>query len=481
MRKSMETEYRPTQKLLGLLSFLVLAALVLNGCVHPAQLSGQTVSANLGLARRGEAATSTSTTPIQSALPLAATTALPLPRQSSKDSVQAPAVKPMTATPAPPGLVPTHEPPPVLPTASGTERQAAGDTRLYLFAFQSPTVSVVDSTSAHALHQIPVTGDQAGVAVAPDGTRLYVVDGPSDGQLRVFDTTTWQIVHQEPIMDRALLLGANPISLSGDGRWLLVEHFNYETERAWLSLFDTQMERFVPFPDGANTLQLNTCQRPVRLVGRPEHSQLYVTCDGLVAALKADTLEVLWQVPAPRGHRIELVLAPDGRRLYGLQPRVATGYGFPDGHDRVTETDLRMFTWETATGRLVQEIRLSDQTPVPTATIGRSDAGYMAMAPDGTRLYVAWENWLWTLAAESLRMTGELPLPASVDGMALSIDGSELYLLPTTAGVHERIGGLWTVDTAALKLVRHASDWPPLVVPFILAAPAPVQAQMAER
>ena len=164
MRKSMVTEYRPTQKLLGLLSFLVLAALVLNGCVHPAQLSGQTVSAKLGMARPHEAATSTSTTPIHSALLQAAATALPLPRQSSKDSVQAPAVKPMTATPAPPGLVPTHEPPPVLPPASDAERQAATGTRLYHFAFQSPSVSAVDQTSGHALHQIPLTGDHAGVA-----------------------------------------------------------------------------------------------------------------------------------------------------------------------------------------------------------------------------------------------------------------------------------------------------------------------------
>lgn len=114
---------------------------------------------------------------------------------------------------------------------------------------------------------------------------------------------------------------------------------------------------------------------------------------------------------------------------------------------------------------------------VPLATIGRGDAGYLAIAPDGERLYVTWEDRLWTLATATLQVVGELELPAPVDGMALSVDGRELYLLPATSGdLRVRGHGLWTVDTTTLKLVHHASDWPqnaPLFAPLFVAAPAP--------
>ncbi len=318
------------------------------------------------------------------------------------------------------------------------------------------------------------------MAVAPDGSRLYLIDGGPSGSLRVFDTSTWQTIHQEPVTDRAQLLGGNPLSLSGDGRWLQVEHYSYRRRQGWTSLFDTRALQFLPRLAGAPAPPLpeqcreETAERSVRLAGRPGHARLYAACHGFVVALQADTLAPLWRAPAPTSSRPAFVLAPDGKLLYGLYPRVAVSYNFPDGHGRVTAGDLLLSVWETATGRLAQEIKLSDQASVPAATFGRGDAGYLGIAPDGGHLYVAWEDQLWRLAAESLRVAGELTLPAPVDGMALSVNGRELYLLPATAGDLQRhIHGLWTVDTTSLKLARHASDWPRLVEPFMFAAPAP--------
>ena len=47
-------------------------------------------------------------------------------------------------------------------------------TRLYLSAFQSFSVTVVDPQSGHALKELQTSGDRAGVAVALDGKHLYV-------------------------------------------------------------------------------------------------------------------------------------------------------------------------------------------------------------------------------------------------------------------------------------------------------------------
>lgn len=82
------------------------------------------------------------------------------------------------------------------PTASAGERQNASNTWLHLTAFQSGNVSVLDPLSGHVLREFPVVGDQAGMAVSPDGTRLYIVDGNGFGydndELRVYDTNGWQ-------------------------------------------------------------------------------------------------------------------------------------------------------------------------------------------------------------------------------------------------------------------------------------------------
>ncbi|MEJ2558520.1 MAG: hypothetical protein P8186_20360 [Anaerolineae bacterium] len=385
---------------------------------------------------------------------------------------------PVTATPVPPGLAPTHNPlqPLSLPTASPVERQRAGETWLYLSTFQSFNVLVVDPLSGHTLHEVPTSGDRAGVGVAPDGTRLYVLDGlPGEEQLRVFDTSTWQVVHQEPVV-RLTRTFINPVAFSGDGRWLLVRHCDDDRNRVWNSLFDTQRLRFMP-DDAWDLPQCPDDILLVGLLGRPGHPHLYTVCNDGVVALDAETLAALWRRPVPGGPHPDLVLGPDGQRLYGLFPQVTMDHS-PDGYQyRVSETDLRLLAWETAGGELVYDIQLSQQVVVPLATIGRGEAGYLAIAPDGGRLYVAWEDRLWALATETLQVVGELQLPAPVDGMVLSLDGGELYLLPATSGdLRLRGHGLWTVSTTTLKLVRRASDWPqnvPLFATLFVAAPAP--------
>jgi hypothetical protein len=380
---------------------------------------------------------------------------------------------PATATPAPDGAAPTGNEVvsiATIPTASAGERENAPATWLYLWTWES-LISIVDPGSGHALHHIPFEGQFPGVAVSPDGGHLYVVDGPPEGRLRVFDTATWAIVHQEPITDRALLMGGNGAALSGDGRWLLVEHYSTEWDQAWISLFDTQTFRFLE----RGTVGTSECERsfrPVQLAGRPGHERLYSQCgDGLIA-LDAATLIPLWRTPAPVSDTPVLALAPDGGRLYGLFPRVTVTYEGGQGH--VSRTGLQVWAWAAPSGHLLVNTRLGDQVTVPTATFGRGDRGYLEITPDGRRLYVAWEDRLWALDPGSLEVTRELSLPAPVDGLAQSADGRELYLLAATSGdLAVREQGLWTVDTDALELTRQATDWPRLSVPLMLAAPAP--------
>ena len=399
------------------------------------------------------------------------------------EATQEPRTAPLAPTASPnPAFTPSSEPwrPSPLPTATASERAAVGDTWVYLTAFQNDFVSVVDPVSGHALHQIPVDACQAGMAVSLDGTRLYVVDGmpASDGQLRVFDTGTWDVLHVEPVPDRSRLLGGNPISLSPDGRWLIVGFFNYDRRVGWERVFDTQGLRFLP--DGA--WPLGDCGNTVQLVGQPEDNGVYVQCHDFIAALSSDALSPRWRAPSPNhsnrdrfgwtvvGHSA-LAVSPDGGRLYGLYPleeRIHSGSRTP-----VIRTDLGIISWDTKDGRKMRDVLMSEQASVPVGSSSGGDEAVLVFSRDGKRLFALWHDMMWTLDPMTLEVEDVLKLPSPVLGAALSIDGSELYLLPNATGhLVRRPSGVLTVDVTKMEVIRQATDWPRLRRPFFYAAPA---------
>ncbi len=168
-----------------------------------------------------------------------------------------------------------------------------------------------------------------------------------------------------------------------------------------------------------------------------------------------------------QNQNVSVIDPPSGHALHGVYPMGSTGCF------ESLANDLALYVWETATGHLVKQVQLSDQVSVPSETCGRGGRVYFTISPDGTDLFLAWEDRLWEISSKSLRVTVEFKLPSAVDGIALSLDGREFYLLPSTMGdltVLER--GMWIVDTTGLSTVRHASDWPQLMEPFMFSAPA---------
>lgn len=358
-----------------------------------------------------------------------------------------------------------------IPVITSSELTSAGSTRIYLTAFQSYVISVVDPVSGHSVHEIDVQSQQAGIAVSPDGSRLYVLDGRDydGGFLRVFDTVSWQMIFEAIVAKRAVPKFSNPLSLSGEGRWLLVQHYGYDSQGAGTSVFDTSELKFrAGLPMGHPYPGL----RYMQIAGGPGHPRIYMDTGGVVEAFRSSDFEPLWQSRTPESRQPGLVISPKNPAvLYGLHPEVVTATR--GGRIQVKTMSLMLTAWNSATGQVSQQVDLTQKVEVPPATIGRGARGYLTISPDGKTLYVSWENRFWAMSSRSFTLQKELALPFAVDGMALSSDGTELYLLPTTAAIRNPTLGLWTVGTDTFQILRHAKDWPRLRGPFMFSAPVP--------
>ena len=80
----------------------------------------------------------------------------------------------------------------------------------------------------------------------------------------------------------------------------------------------------------------------------------------------------------------------------------------------MVRTDLQLLAWETGKGGRLQEVMMSDQVSVPLLGASGRSGGYLTVSPDGQRVFIAWEDMLWALDGESLRVLQELRLPAPV-------------------------------------------------------------------
>jgi hypothetical protein len=301
------------------------------------------------------------------------------------------------------------------------------------------------------------------------------------GEITVYDTATWRVLHQEPVDGPAFLLGGNPISLSGDGRWLIVAHHPQPDGGSRpLSVLDTLTMTILSSDSVPRAL--SECTSPWAaplLVGRPGHSRIYAVCRDTVVAFDSRTLLNLWKADAYAAPHPGLMLSPDGTYLYGLYPQVDLRC-CRGSSVYVEQTDLFLKAWYTETGELASEVNLRELVEVPDATIGRGDGTYLAISPDGKRLYALWEDRLWDIPAAALTTASldeaairQAPLPAPADGMASSVDGRELYILPSTAGSgYLRGRGMWTVDGGRMWIVRQTGDWPDLP-PMALLYSAP--------
>lgn len=295
-------------------------------------------------------------------------------------------------------------------------------------------VSILDSATHQETFTLQ-TGVDVEAVPSPDGARLYVAaidgtdtDGIGTDYLTAIDARTKGELWRTPLKNRVkYIFGDGPASvrLSPDGRWLYVFSYPWlELSRYgmdtnvpyWIEIIDTASGRALPetiaLPKGCNVASMFPA---------PNGEQMAVVCAGTsdVSFVNLRTRQVERQLAVPE--------AP---AYYGQLGRVMAAEASPDGSQVYVMTDnYRLAVVDVAQRALAAWVDLGRQPYRAVRT--------MAMAPDGSRLFVGFRpndsepaiTEVRVVDTTTRREVGRLSLGKEFTSPALAIgtDGQSIY------------------------------------------------------
>ncbi len=221
----------------------------------------------------------------------------------------------------------------------------------------SESISVIDTATNTVIATVDVGGTADGVAVSPDGARVYVAtdDGFDDGEpdsIKVIDTANNTVI-------ATLTAGDSPtgVAVSPDGARVYVTNAVFNAPDT-LSVIDTGT--------GATVATIDVGTTPRRVAVSPDGSRAYVTNNSDDTVSVVDTVSGTVVATVEVGGDPEgVAVGPDGTRVYV-----------------VNSDDNTVSVIDTATA-----------TVVSTITVGGSGFGNhnplgVAISPDGSLAYV---------------------------------------------------------------------------------------------
>ena len=238
-------------------------------------------------------------------------------------------------------------------------------------------VQVVDTKSGTVLAQADTGGRATGVAVSPDGRRLYVINGWT-GAITVVDPETGAILDriftQVPLTHAAMRPDGQRLYVSASGGVAVVDPENFRLVAA------------VKVPG-----------QPQGLAVHPNNQVLYVANaqDGTVGivdtatAFQTSTIQV-------GGLPQFLAISPDGKRLYVSGMRLGE------------RTPGTLSVIDTTTNQVVGSLE-----------VGRG-AGSIAVTPDGASVYLTLPKESSVVIIDAATMTLRERLPLNTQGVAIA-------------------------------------------------------------
>jgi YVTN family beta-propeller protein len=260
---------------------------------------------------------------------------------------------------------------------------AAGTVRIYVTNHAGTTISILDTAKNKVVQEIKDIEVPEAVDFSPDGSRLYITQGPDD-VLTVLDRKTQREIKKIPLSGHA-----NDLAVTRDGKWVVV---CIGQVPGGLDMIDaTSLEKVKTIP--AET-------RLHDIVISPD-SKFGVTTSPngkFVRVFDLQSQELAWEVKFDQGTLVPAIESgPDGspRRIF-VQLAESDGFAVVD------------FT----TRKEVARIKFPDDQP--SLTRGGSPPSHgIGVAPDGKTLWVnsATYDSVFVYSLPDLKLLGRVHLP----------------------------------------------------------------------
>jgi len=273
--------------------------------------------------------------------------------------------------------------------------------------FTAPLPHVITNT-------IQLQGNTAGLAVSPDGTRLYATVAVGDSVLEIIDLTTNRVLRS--ITVGATAPGAVVVSPNGSRVYVTNPYDNT------VSVINTATNRVI------RSISVGTSPRNLAI--NASGTRLYVlnSGDSSISVIDTATNRVTTTITGFNGLD-SLTVSPDGTSLY------ATG-GFFNG---------TLYIVATATGAITGNI-----------SVGFFSKG-LAVTPDGGRVYVTHENRnkLTVVSTVAKSVTTNITVGWNATHVAVSADGTRVYVPNASDG---NMSVIDTSDDTVIETLATGTD-----------------------
>jgi len=271
----------------------------------------------------------------------------------------------------------------------------ASQNLLYVGNSRGDDISIIDLSSFKVVGNIKLGDRVHGVAVQPDGKRLFATV-ESDHTLRIIDTETRQIIGTVKVSGRP-----NQIAVTPDGKYVVVPI----RDRDRVDIVDVAKQEVIkslPIKEPHNALNAGS------------NRYIYVSSmgSGEINLIDLEKMEYAAVIPAG-GRPRPYVVSPDGKTLFVA---VANLHGF----DIV----------DIPGKRVLERVEMPAEHPPHPLQYETADTRThgLALTPDGRELWVTSlvDDCVYTYDVAAKKFIGKVPTGAGPNWLAFSPDGKYL-------------------------------------------------------
>jgi len=239
---------------------------------------------------------------------------------------------------------------------------APDGSRIYISDEAQSTLDVADGKTLKVTKRIPLSGHPNNIALTPDGRRLYVAIIAASGGLDVIDTTLLERVKTIPIKG-----GIHNPYVTPDGKYAVAGSILGKT----VNVVDTQTDELVW------SLDMGLGVRPMAISKNPDGSTKWI----FVQLTDLNGFAVVDFATHEEIKRIENADLPPGKKT--------VPEGADPSHGIAVTPDQKTLVVNSRLNNSLYTYSLPDLKPLGSVYLGGMGAAWLTLTPDGKTAYIA--------------------------------------------------------------------------------------------